>query len=182
MGTVSSKHVFCPECGGRNNEPDHGEELMCEYCSSIFKYRKKERIDSRLEFIYNEKRVEVFDINDSIKLSRNNDGRLFLKSVDFRDKTTLKIRTHWISQPHFKITVKEENILLKDEEKEVIVSHLKCYLSDLGSRNGTYINNEKILPIESRLLKNKDIITTSPEGPLNLRIIYRERIRVPIEV
>lgn len=72
-----------------------------------------------------------------------------------------------LSMPRFKIGRGEDCHLRPNNEQvsrnhaEVVVEHDRVIVRDLGSRNGTFVNNRRIGP-EECVLRNKDLIQVGP--------------------
>ena len=110
-------------------------------------------------------------IKEAMLIGRNEykilEGEFVIGRAKNDSSSNIKINEHgniFISSNHCKI--------YNDGEKLEII--------DVGSRNGTYVNEEKIMPGERVILKNQDKLKLSGACELEVKIIEEENGRTKI--
>ena len=106
-------------------------------------------------------RMHVRDTNDLIE-KRFSDvcvlGRQASRDVNGVDLTDFEALDLGVSREHAKLTRQSATIMVQD----------------LGSRNGTFLNGQKLLPYQPRVLRNEDELCL---GDLVLRISFMRALR-----
>jgi len=150
---------ICPHCGKENADVD----AYCYACGHILPSAEALRATSKLEDVYESlepKRrwgTAYFDRQNRLQLTFRNSGESVV--VDVADKIILG-RAHnepGVPQPDIDLTpydalqagVSRSHLALARDHDTIIVT-------DLGSANNTYLNGQRLVPYEPRILRDND--------------------------
>jgi len=164
----------CPHCGKDNADSD----AYCYSCGHILPSALPQalRVTTKLDDIYESlepKRrwgTAYFDRQSRLQLTFRDTGQSM--AVDIADKIVLGRRHDEPDVPQPNVDLKPYGAL----EKGVSRNHLALtrdtdtiIVTDLGSANSTYLNGQRLVPFEARILRDNDELRL---GRLVIRVTF----------
>lgn len=151
--------------------------IKCERCGLTYEHRPEKTICLILEIKCGNVSTSPFRLSESIIIGRDvhDEDYIKIRSRDNRMKMeNTYIRNLYISREHIAIHVEDETIILSNSQE--IITRKRCKVEDLGSRNGTEINDLPLRPFCQHELKHNDKIVLAPKTPLPVIITLKEEI------
>lgn len=149
--------IDCPNCKARYNVPDEKlqgrKKMKCSKCHNIFSIKREEEGDSASK-------------KDTAKITRHKVGDSLWTNENLRLPENTKISIaiikgaragyiYHLDKPYILIGRGKVDLIIPDKEisrkhTAIEVRNDKIFLRDLGSTNGTYINDKKVSITEIR--------------------------------
>ena len=147
--------------------------IKCELCGFEAVYKRHIKYDAYLEIDIGDDKKYEYKIPGDIIIGRNRRYKLSMKDQFQNIEEVIPIRILEVSLRH-SLLYKKERLEIKDiDGTSVIVSVPYCVIEDLGSKNGTQVNNT--LLTDKKTLEHGSRIVLAPNCDKYVVMEYKIR-------
>ena len=149
-----AEQIYCPSCG----KPNRAGELICVHCGSLL---KQQNTAATRQLNTEDQKPEFFDVNGTVMLYIRHTGAIVkLRPQDVSHELV-------IGRADANNTVKPDVDLAPFGASQMGVSRMhmtvdydsgnqRVVIMDMGSANGLYVNGQKLVEREERVLRDGD--------------------------